>query len=42
MEAVLVALVDGKQELLTQEYQNLLDKVGFVPRILDFSKENLA
>ena len=42
MEAVLVALAHGKRELSASEYQNLLDKVGFNPRILDFGQENLA
>ena len=39
MEAVLVALAHGKRELSASEYQNLLDKVGFNPRILDFGEK---
>lgn len=42
MEAVLVALSGGGQELAANNYQKLLDKIGFVPRILDLQKANLA
>ncbi|MGI6225738.1 MAG: quinate 5-dehydrogenase [Peptococcales bacterium] len=42
MEAVLVALAGGGKELKAEEYQLLLDKVGFVPRILEFPDANLA
>jgi len=42
MEAVLVALVSGEKELTASEYQYLLDKVGFVPRIVHLQKANLA
>jgi len=42
MEAVLVALAGGGKELSASDYQLLLDKVGFVPRILDLRKANLA
>ncbi|MFZ5942664.1 MAG: quinate 5-dehydrogenase [Bacillota bacterium] len=42
MEAVLVALSGGGKELTAEDYQQLLDKVGFVPRIIDLKKEKLA
>jgi len=42
MEAVLVALAGGKRELTSLEYENLLDEIGFIPRILDFNQANLA
>jgi len=42
MEAVLVALSDGEKELSAGDYQKLLDKVGFVPRILDLQKSKFA
>lgn len=42
MEAVLVAVAGGERELSAHDYRELLDKIGFVPRILDLSKANLA
>lgn len=42
MEAVLVALSGGGKELTADDYQKLLDKIGFVPRILNLRKANLA
>lgn len=42
MEAVLVALSGGGKELAADDYQKLLDKIGFVPRILNLRKANLA
>jgi len=42
MEAVLVALSGGGKELSIGDYQKLLDKVGFVPRILDLQKAKFA
>lgn len=42
MEAVLVALAGGGEELKASDYEMLLDKVGFAPRILDLRKANLA
>jgi len=42
MEAVLVASAGGGRELSGIDYQLLLDKAGFVPRILDLRKAILA
>ena len=42
MEAVLVASAGGGRELSSIDYQMLLDKAGFVPRILDLRKAILA
>lgn len=42
MEAVLVAVAGEGKELSVGDYQLLLDKVGFVPRILELGKANLA
>lgn len=42
MEAVLVALAGKGEELAAEDYQELLDGIGFVPRILNFAKEKLA
>ncbi|MFZ7101888.1 MAG: quinate 5-dehydrogenase [Peptococcaceae bacterium] len=42
MEAVLVVLAGRDKELSEGDYQELLDKIGFVPRILDLGKDKLA
>ncbi|NMA02988.1 MAG: quinate 5-dehydrogenase [Clostridia bacterium] len=42
MEACLVALAGNNQELTAEDYNRLLDKLNFAPRILDLTEANLA
>lgn len=41
MEALLVSFLQKPVDLITPEdYSQMLDKIGFLPRIIDFSKQN--
>lgn len=42
MEATLIALTGAQKELTPQRYQSLLDKVGFMPRVVNFKDAYLA